>query len=403
MESNEFEKFKEQLEKQKQKNNKKIDLYGKRVRIAAENSFGNKIVKALRLSFLSYYPLSIISGILIKTLGLSVVTNIIPASTFSSILIGSSLGVGTIATFAINKKEDIKKRYKRFSDDETEIGKLKEKTHAQIELEKAENRNKVVDSVIEILESNQTIQNKLSSQFNLDKHATTSTKSEAEKHIKELSSLISEQYANLDILTTQNVLNSNFGKIRSKWERRYDTALAIMFAFSFGIILPIIPNMFVQEAIVYSSSFAKFSALFGPSIVGALSTCGYMRKRNSNFSQVFNHFNLQLGENALPQTFEKGEDIHTEEESIQSLINQQIRELTLGTIQLKESQVQLELLNSGEVTHNNESAATVSVNKLDLYESMQALMPQIPSDRPQMEGARLVEAKAHEFVKRRPM
>ena len=97
---------------------------------------------------ISYLVIFLISLVLIKNLGIITFTNIIPALSYPAIVVGGSLGIGTLINNLINKKFQTKKRLKVFSTAKTQTEKLKEQLHYQIELEKAINRNLVINQTI---------------------------------------------------------------------------------------------------------------------------------------------------------------------------------------------------------------------------------------------------------------
>lgn len=104
-----FDKIKEDLEQEKQNNEKKIILYDEKARISKVNTFEYKAGNTLAFSMISYLVIFLISLVLIKNLGIITFTNIIPALSYPAIVVGGSLGIGTLINNLINKKFQTKK------------------------------------------------------------------------------------------------------------------------------------------------------------------------------------------------------------------------------------------------------------------------------------------------------
>lgn len=331
----EFEKSKKELLKEKEQNNNQISINDERTRMSKVNSFENKAITALGLSIFGYLPIFLASSALIENIGVTAFTNIIPALSYPVIVIGSSFSVGTLISSLINKKFNTKERYKSFSTAKTEIEKLEEEIHYQIELEKANNRNKAIDETLKVLESNQAILNKMSSRYDLNDKTAPQTKEEAETKANELSNIINDQYNKLDILTTQKVLHDNFWRIRSKYQKGTDILIATMMAGMLTMFFTGFPLMMVKDAITYSS-FASLASIFSPFVIGVIGDGGYMIKRNKDHMKVFNNLNSQLGENALEEVYKHFEGAYEEQQKLTRLIETQIRDISLAEVQLQE-------------------------------------------------------------------
>ena len=68
------------------------------------NSFENKAITTFGLSVFGYLPIFLASSALIKNIGVTAFTNVIPALSYPAIVIGGSFGVGTLISSLINKK-----------------------------------------------------------------------------------------------------------------------------------------------------------------------------------------------------------------------------------------------------------------------------------------------------------
>ena len=206
MKIEDFEKSKKELEKIKEQNNEQILINDERTRMANVNQLEFKGLTALFFSLFGYFGLFITTAILINLLGVSVIANVLPVLGYPGVLLGGSLIIGTIAGTLFNKKFKAKDRLKAFSTAKTQSEKLEEEIHYQIELEKVNNRNKAIDNSIKLLDSNQSILDKVSSRYDLNDRNAPKSEDEAKLKLEELSTISNEQYDKLDLLTTQKVL-----------------------------------------------------------------------------------------------------------------------------------------------------------------------------------------------------
>ena len=370
MKKEDLKKFKEGLVQQKRENNKKISLYNERTRMLKTNSFEDKAINILALSEIAYFIVILISSILVKNI------EYISLPIYHTLIIGSSLGIGTLANTLAKKIYKTKERFKSFSNAKNDAEKLKEKIKYEIELEKAMYKNKIIDQTMNVIVSSQTILDKMSTQYDIKNKIALQSKSELEIKVNELSDFLKEQYNELDILITQKVLHDNFWKIRSKMQKRKDLILASIIA---GIIpiISIITYLPVMEKIAYSTSFTNFATFFIPAIASSIGVSGYMIKRNKDKRTVFNNFNLQLGENSLVDMYKKIEDIQNEKEKIMDSIEKQIRNISLAEVHLQENKIYLEFCT------NEEDRTKVESNKRTLVEEknkdMQLIEHSIPS------------------------
>lgn len=353
-----FKKTKEELEQQKQENDKKIGLCEERTRMSKVNSFEYKAGITLTFSMIGYLAIFLTSFALIKGLGVTTFTNVIPALSFPAIVVGGSLGVGTLIRTLMDKKYQTKERLKVFSTAKTQTEKLEEEIHYQIELEKANNRNLVIDQVINVLNSNESMLRKISSKYEIRDKNISKNEEEARKRIEDLSTLIKEQYDNLDILSTHKVLHDRFWRIRSKFQKGIDMSMSAGISGLFTMFFIGFPLMMVNDAITYSSVFSSLATTFTPFVVGIVGACGYMVKRNKDHKKVFDNLNSQLGENALPEKYEKYEGAYEEQQEIKVLIEKQIRDISLDIIQLKEEQQVLESMISTKESETKTNSKT---------------------------------------------
>lgn len=335
-----FEKSKIELRKEKEQNNKQIDINDERYRMANVNRLEYEFMVTSVFSMVAYLLLFIPSVILIKTLGTSVITNILPGFSYPIVMLGGSLVMGTIGKIILDKKYKTKERFKSFSSAKTETEKLEEEVHYQIELEKIKNRNKAINEAIEVLGSNQSMLSRISSRYDLiDKNELQTTET-AEKKVEELSAIIEEQYKELDIYSTQNVLHNRFWKVRSKFERIMNATLFPMMGGMLTMSVTLIPLFFMKVADMMpkTSSLGALAIAFTPLVASVIGCSAYVLKTNKDHKKLFNKLNSQLSENALEENLDKTFEMALEErQKIESMIKNQIRDISLTQVQLQES------------------------------------------------------------------
>lgn len=327
-----FEELKKELENEAVENNDRIKLCDGRMRIANANSFEYKATNILCFSLLGYLIVFLLSSIIFKNLS-------IPVLAYQTMVITSSIGLGTLFTNSILK--EVKERLKMFSESKTDIEKLQEEVNYQIELEKACNRNKVIKETLDTINSTESMVKELSNKYNITEKCSSRSKEELENSIEEISNLIKEKYNELDILSSKKVLHDRFWKIRSKFDKN---AILINYSliagvFASGIIG--IPFITFNSIAAESTILARILSVFWPLVIGSMGTFVYFIKRNKDYEQVFNNYNSQLEDEALPDTFGKNYDASDENSEIKELIEKQVKDISAAIIKLNDEKVSL--------------------------------------------------------------
>lgn len=332
-----FGKIKHELKKEKEKNEQKILLYDDRARMTRVNRLENKSVETLVLSMFSYVLLFIVTVVLIGTIGISKINAFFPGISYPLTLVGSSLIMGTIGSKLFNKKYDTKKRFDNFSTSVTESEKLEEEVQYYIELQKANNLNKVIDKSMAELNNVQ----RYHSNYNIK----LQSKEEIDQRMATLSNIIKEQSDELNILTTKKVLRNQFKNIRSRFNKIENfLQMPVMFGLT-CLCLTALPVILVPELVPSSSLFTTLSLTAVPFSLGIVSSGIYFSKKYSSYKKAFNNLNKQLGSESLNENLNE-----IEKENFEELINITINELGVSIAQLKEQQYFDYLLN---VENNN--------------------------------------------------
>ena len=282
MKMDDFKTIREQLEKEIQQNNEKIIKNDERTMLLDINSFESKFWITLFFSLVGYLPLFLLSSFLIKTFGVALFTNIIPAYSFPVLLIGSSLVIGVLGKKIMYEKYKLKERLKYFSTANTENEKLKEEICYQIELEKLKNRNLTLNETIKELNENELLLKKISRKYEICEKNDFIAKESSIKKIEDLSKNIKEKYDNLDMLSSQKVLSDRFWKVRLKGQKAVDTIMYSLISGMLSMFFILIPTLMVKETIAFGSLYVGLATILAPFAAGIIGTSVYMNKRNND-------------------------------------------------------------------------------------------------------------------------
>lgn len=331
-----FEELKKELESEAVENNNRIKLCDGRMRIANANSFEYKATNILGFSLLGYLIVFLLSSIIFKNLS-------IPVLAYQTMVITSSIGLGTLFTNSLFKKYKIKERLKMFSESKTDIEKLQEEVNYQIESEKACNRNKVIKETLDTINSTESMVNELSNKYDITEKYSSRSKEELENSIEEISNLIKEKYNELDILSSKKVLHDRFWKIRSKFDKNANLIAYSLIAGVFASGIVGIPFITFNSIAAGSTILARILSVFWPLVIGSMGTFVYFLQRNKDYEKVFNYYNSQLEDEALSDTFKKNYDPGDENSEIKELIENQVRDISTAIIKLNDEKVSLEV------------------------------------------------------------
>lgn len=340
MKLEDLKKTKEEYENQRIENNKQYLISDERTRMASINQMDNKIIISLALSMIPWFVITLTLLFLDQNMDLTLLINTITPYSIPAFTVISSATLGALGKNLMSNKYQTKERFSSFTKSKNEVDKLEEEVYYQIELEKAKNRNKIINKTIETLNHNESLLREVSKKYNINEKQQQNI-SLIQKKLEELLKIKTEKYNELDILTTQKVLHEKFWRIRSKNQRIIDFILATA---GFGMLAMMMSSLSIitmKNAFSLVSLFQKNIMLFIPCITTSLATGIYWNKRNNNRKKVFNKFNNKLNEKAIPQEVNIPYD---EERELKSLVENKINEITTLEIQLSENKRNLENL-----------------------------------------------------------
>lgn len=324
-----IEKSVKELQKQIQNNQDNISLNDKKIRIAEQNRIETKALLTFLYSSFSYI-LYIFLLTLFATLITSTtipITNPIPIEYIHYLMVSFTIGIGTIVRKKTETELNSYEIFKSFSKAKSQREIIEEEAKYAIESEKLKNRNKVLSNTISSLKYENDISN--ISLFNASNIP--------EKQIEDSSTLLKEKYSELDSLSTKKSLHENFLHIRSDIYK----AIQIMFGLTMCIALAVMIDIPLLVSTINGYSTPVIVPFLIPTTLLTTAFSIYTVKNNKYYKEVFNHFNHELGKNALPDSI-KDEEIEDEELEIDIKIGKMIWEITELEAQLQEQRIILE-------------------------------------------------------------
>lgn len=325
MTDEEFKKSKNELDKLKIKK-EQIKINEDKLKVLKANGLENKSLTIVYLSSLAYFILSLISMVLNNTLA-----SIFPGAIYPTVLIGTSICVGAIGKNLIYKKYKIEDRLKSFTNARTEAEKIEEAVLSQIEIDKLNNKNKVIDEAIEALTKEKETINKISGKYNIS-DKTTYSNEEVKNNIDKLSETIKKQYNELDELSTNKVLYEKFFTVEEKLERRMRAMMVAMITGVTTAAMSLPPLLLVKDTIQSASILTSLMLSLTPMITGIIGGSAYMLKRNNDQKKAFKSLKkkLNLKEENLNKNIENKEEL-------EEAIKKQIKNISLNEIELQEN------------------------------------------------------------------
>ena len=325
MTDEEFKKSKNELDKLKIKK-EQIKINEDKLKVLKANGLENKSLTIVYLSSLAYFILSLISMVLNNTLA-----SIFPGAIYPTVLIGTSICVGAIGKNLIYKKYKIEDRLKSFTNARTEAEKIEEAVLSQIEIDKLNNKNKVIDEAIEALTKEKETINKISGKYNIS-DKTTYSNEEVKNNIDKLSETIKKQYNELDELSTNKVLYEKFFTVEEKLERRMRAMMVAMITGVTTAAMSLPPLLLVKDTIQSASILTSLMLSLTPMITGIIGGSAYMLKRNNDQKKAFKSLKkkLNLKEENLNKNIEN-------KEKLEEAIEKQIKNISLNEIELQEN------------------------------------------------------------------
>lgn len=269
------------IKKQIDENNKKLDLYDERVRMAKVNQRGYKFFMSFVFSLTAYL------GINLACLGLtmnghSILLGNIIDEFLPFFIVGGSFAIGDIVRRIFYKKNKLNKRFKAFSSAKSEEAIMEEEIKYSWEFEKTKNRNNVLYKLNSFLNSYGNIT------FSRDKDTL-------KKEMENMEIILQKKYDELDKLSLKEVL---CGKIKKDFWSSKKVIDSILKSFMGGIFALM---AVMAPALVLEITFGKI-AFFLTFFIGFSGTFGYLKESDKVSKKIKEKFNAFLGEDKVSES-----------------------------------------------------------------------------------------------------
>ncbi len=332
MNNNDFEKSKNEVEKLKNYNIETVLVNDEKSRLLKANGLDSKVETTLMFSSIGAVLLNVLSTTqLPNSFGYSTIASAFSGVSYPIFLVGGSLAIGSVARIALEKKFRIKERLNAFSKAHTRSEKLEEEIYYQVEKEKANNRNKVINVTVECLNNEQMAMDDSNNKYDLN-NKNLNNKKEIESELDDLSNQMNKKYNELDVLTAQKVLFDKFYKINKRSSKITQTLIVAVLGALFTLIAVSFPTLIIiNKALVTSTSSLVIASLSLP-VLSVIASSVYMAKKNKDYANVFEKLNCMLGNNTLKKSF-----ANCYENPYNELINQKINDISSDEVQIQEN------------------------------------------------------------------
>ena len=332
MNNNDFEKSKNEVKKLKNYNIETVLVNDEKSRLLKANGLDSKVETTLMFSSIGAVLLNVLSTTqLPSSFGYSTIASAFSGVSYPIFLVGGSLAIGSVARIALEKKFRIKERLNAFSKAHTRSEKLEEEIYYQVEKEKANNRNKVINVTVECLNNEQMAMDDSNNKYDLN-NKNLNSKKEIESELDDLSNQMNKKYNELDVLTAQKVLFDKFYKINKRSSKITQTLIVAVLGALFTLIAVSFPTLIIiNKALVTSTSSLVIASLSLP-VLSVIASSVYMAKKNKDYANVFEKLNCMLGNNTLKKSF-----ANCYENPYNELINQKINDISSDEVQIQEN------------------------------------------------------------------
>ena len=230
---------------------------------------------------------------------------------------------------------ELEEKLKIKSTAETRKKRIEDKISMKIELEKINNRMKLLSRTIDAYDTKISLGN-----YNIITPSTDLAISTIEENNRELLQLLEKEYEKLDILSTKKVLASQFGRVRLKGINKYDFG---PFPFAGGLFSSFFIGIPFQN--IVNLPFSVSNLLLGlgiPFVAGFGATSYGIVKSTKQKKEAFDNLNNKLDEERLTDEISLDYDTYKERIKINQLVDSKIQEIMIILMNQKENEMILE-------------------------------------------------------------
>ena len=230
---------------------------------------------------------------------------------------------------------ELEEKLKIKSTAETRTKRIEDKISMKIELEKLNNRMKLLSRTIDAYDTKISLGN-----YNIITSSTDLAISTIEENNRELLQLLEKEYEKLDILSTKKILASQFGRVRLKGINKYDFG---PFPFAGGLFSLLFIGIPFQN--IVNLPFSVSNLLLGlgiPFVAGFGATSYGIVTSTKQKKEAFDNLNNKLDEERLIDEISLDYDTYKERIKINQLVDSKIQEIMIILMNQKENEMILE-------------------------------------------------------------
>ena len=264
----------------------------------------------------------------------------------------------------LDQYKELEKKLKVKSTAETRTKRIEDKVSIKIELEKLDNRIKLLSRVVDAYDTKISFAN-----FNINIPSSEVSISTIEENNTELLQLLGKEYEKLDILSTKKVLASEFRRERLKGIYKYDFG---PFPLAGGLFSSLFIGIPFQDIVNLPFSVSNLLLSLGiPFAIGTSATTYAIVKATKQKREAFNNLNNELGEEKLDDEVSLDYNLYEDRNNIYELINSKIQEIMIILMNQKENEMQLE--NSKKMVQQSKKTSDICMDLLNEIEVSQCV------------------------------
>ena len=325
---------------------KEIETEKNIVQTIKDNKLEERLIRSVGLSAISFLIISI-------ALGFFKVPVILFPEFISTVVVGSSLGIGTIINSFLEKKFRFKERLSEIMSVKKQKDLLEQEIIHQIKYEIANNIMKAINETITKMDERNKIINSISSNYIIE-HNTNLSINEINNNIDALKIKLNEGLQDLSIITKKCVLSEKFYNSRSKFESFINALVLPLMIGSGSMIIWAFP-------IIQTAGAVSALNLFLPLCLTTLAGSLYMIKKTKDNKSLFNKLNSELKENAL------SEEPGLEDKCLDGILNDEIKNISFIYTELIEQQELLSIKQREEKNKGSKESKNQLSNNINFH------------------------------------
>lgn len=348
-----FDKTSDELFKDYYTYSDEINSYNEKIKLSKYNLFESKLKLTLLNSILPYILLVLSTTKITKRLGVNLITDVYSAIFVPLTITIMSVFIGSIIKDVIYKKNNINSKISK-----PEYEKIEEQIAYEIELEKANNREKAVEKAIQSFRENKVYLPFFSKRYVMKKKLELDPVEQEKEKFEEASIIVDEKKEELDIASMKKVIGNRLFKYRAKNnQQRKDLILCLGFILSV-VSLNTLSLFLLGNCAFYNSLFESIIPTVVPLVSSTVLSKIYILKRNNDYSKALNNINVKLGKDKILVSDPKKTFLKSSDE-----IREKINSLSIATLQFERQKRKVESV----IEESTQSSEQHVSNEINLY------------------------------------